>query len=128
VVGDINHYPLGDPEPDWERVQPYNRASRCLPRAGAGDPWRANPIVGQVLREGGLLDVAGHLADQRGEPALRAPTGRHGGMRVDQAHVTSALRDAIQDYWRVDGPADHWGIACVLDLARVDLSRLRDYT
>ncbi|MFG2148827.1 endonuclease/exonuclease/phosphatase family protein [Streptomyces sp. NPDC048696] len=33
IGGDINHLPLGDPEPDWDRVPPYNRATLPAPPA-----------------------------------------------------------------------------------------------
>jgi len=92
-----NHYcPLGDPEPDWSTIQPYNRLARCLPRTSPQDPWQANTIVGQTLYSGGFTDVASHLADQRNDPTLRRPTGKHGGIRNDQIHVTRYLFDRPQ--------------------------------
>jgi endonuclease/exonuclease/phosphatase family metal-dependent hydrolase len=130
LAGDINHMPLGDPEPDWSQVQPDNRSARCVPRLNENDPWWANRRVGQVLRDADLTDVAAHLADQRAEPALRAPTGTHGGIRVDPAHVTKALAPVV-DYWRVEGSgdySDHYGIAFVLDLDLIDRDALRTYT
>ncbi len=111
VGGDINHVPLGDPEPDWGSVQPYNRSSRAL-RSPDGT-LKANRIVGEKLSLADLTDVAAHLADQRSDQSLRAVTARHGGVRVDQFHVTPPLVPAVLDYRRVDpGPySDHWGIA-----------------
>lgn len=92
--------------------------------------WTSNLLVGQVLRNAGMVDVAAYLADQRDEPALRAPTGVHGGVRVDQAHVTAALVPAISDYQRIDpaGHSDHYGIVCTLQLDRIDHDALRPYT
>ncbi|MER6011523.1 endonuclease/exonuclease/phosphatase family protein [Streptomyces bluensis] len=130
VGGDINHMPLGDPEPDWSRVQPYNRTSRCLPREHPTDPWQGNRVVGQTLRDGEFTDVGGYVADLRGTPDLRKPTGKHGLLRVDQFHVTPALVPTIKDYWHVDpGPhSDHYGVATRLDLQQTDLSLVRAYT
>ncbi|MEU8272491.1 endonuclease/exonuclease/phosphatase family protein [Sphaerisporangium sp. NPDC049002] len=129
IGGDLNSCPVGDPEPPWAEVQPYNRMIRCLPRETPDEPWRANTIVGRTLTDGQMIDVAAHLADLRGDVSLRAATGR-GRVRVDRFHVTAALRDAVVDYWRVDpdGASDHWGIVTVLDTDRVDLSQVRAYT
>ncbi|RCG19060.1 hypothetical protein DQ384_38700 [Sphaerisporangium album] len=127
--GDLNCCPVGDPEPDWELVQPYNRMNRCLPRASAKEPWRANTIVGDKLAAAEMIDVAAHLADLRGDASLRAATGT-GLVRVDQFHVTPALKDAIVDYYPVDpdGASDHSGIVTVLDTDRIDTSRIRPFT
>ncbi|WP_159056597.1 endonuclease/exonuclease/phosphatase family protein [Streptomyces yokosukanensis] len=123
VAGDINHCPLDDPEIEWERVQPYNRTSRCLPRASKDEPWRGNRIVGQKFRDGEFTDVGAHFED-------RQATGKAGLLRVDQAHVTPALRPALRSYQRVDpGPAsDHYGISWELDLAATDTTCIRAYT
>ncbi|WP_149829076.1 endonuclease/exonuclease/phosphatase family protein [Streptomyces tailanensis] len=130
IAGDINHMPLGDPEPDWSLVQPYNRTSRCLRRQHPDDPWQGNRIVGQTLRDGDFTDVAAHLADLHRDPELLQSTGRHGLLRVDQAHVTQPLVPAIRDYCRVDPKeyADHFGVVFTLDLDLVDLSHIRDFT
>jgi endonuclease/exonuclease/phosphatase family metal-dependent hydrolase len=128
--GDLNHPPLGDPEPDWSRIQPYNRMGRCLPRSGPDDPHRSDTIVGQTLYTGDFTDVAAYVSDQRKDPSLRRPTGRHGGIRVDQIHVTPGLRPAIVDASRQDTGAssDHYGVGGTFDLSRIDLTKLRDYT
>jgi endonuclease/exonuclease/phosphatase family metal-dependent hydrolase len=130
VSGDINHVPLGDLEPDWTLVQPYNRTSRCLPRISADDPWLGNRIVGQVFRDGEFTDVAAYFADQLQDPSLRRPTGKAGLLRVDQAHVTPALVPALREYRRVDPGerSDHYGIAFALDLDAADTTRTRAYT
>ena len=129
IGGDINHPPVGDPEPAWEQIQPYNRAARCVRRSEPDDPWRADTIVGQVFFDGDMTDVAGHLADTRGEPALRRATGKAGGIRVDQVHVTPALRPAIEEYEVVETDySDHRGLRVVFDFARVDRARLREYS
>ncbi|RCG20082.1 hypothetical protein DQ384_37620 [Sphaerisporangium album] len=126
--GDLNCCPVGDPEPEWEGVPPYNRMNRCLPRSSPDEPWRANTIVGGKLAAGGMIDVAAYLADRRGDVSLRAATGL-GGVRVDQFHVTPALKAAIVDYRRVDvGEAsDHWGVVMDLDTDRIDLSLVSTY-
>ncbi|SBW28014.1 hypothetical protein FDG2_5502 [Candidatus Protofrankia californiensis] len=79
--------------------------------------------MGQVLRQGGLVDVAAHLADTRCDPALLQPTGA-GRVRVDQAHVTPLLLPAVADYRRVDpqGHSDRWGVVVTLDVEKVDPS------
>ncbi|MFF5090449.1 endonuclease/exonuclease/phosphatase family protein [Streptomyces niveus] len=129
-VGDINHVPLGDDEPDWTKVQAHNWASRCLRRRTAADPWRGHRLVGEVLRDGDLTDVCSHVAQRMGDFSLRQLTGKAGLIRTDQAHVTPALVPAIQNnYRRIDpGPhTDHWGIAFSLDLDSVDTSLAPDY-
>jgi hypothetical protein len=130
LAGDINHPALGDPEPDWNTIQPYNRMSRCLPRTGPDDPWKANTIVGQTLYSGGFTDVASHVAEKRKDPSLLRPTGKHGGIRNDQIHVTLALAPAITDALRRDTTAftDHHLVGADLDLTEADLTLLRDYT
>ncbi|WP_331732640.1 hypothetical protein OG613_48330 (plasmid) [Streptomyces sp. NBC_00015] len=123
VAGDINHCPLEDPEIDWEAVQPYNRTSRCLPRDSTDEPWRGNRIVGKRFRDGEFTDVGGHFKD-------RQATGKAGLLRVDQAHVTPALRPALRSYKRVDpgSASDHYGISWELDLEAVDPTLIRAYT
>lgn len=113
LIGDINHPPAdGDGGLDWSTVHPYNRSSRTL-RMPDGT-LKANTIVGDTLARGDLTDVALHLG--RG---LR-PTG-HGGLRVDQAHVTPHLLPAVTDLRVVDtGEAsDHDAVVVDLDLARI---------
>ncbi|MFJ9448340.1 hypothetical protein ACIRRH_41995 [Kitasatospora sp. NPDC101235] len=118
-----------DPEIDWTRVKPYNRASRCLRRENPGDPWVSNRAVGKTLRDADLTDVAAHLADTRPDPTLRRATGKHGGLRVDQIHTTPALAPAIVDYRTVEHDhSDHLGVVAVFDLALVDDSLLDDFT
>lgn len=129
VAGDINHMPLGDPEPAWDLVQPYNRTSRCVRRASADEPWRGNRVVGEVFRDAEFTDVAAHIADLRKDPTLRQPTGKAGLLRVDQVHVTPALVPAIEDYRVVESEdSDHRGLVATLDLGRVDHGQTRDYT
>jgi endonuclease/exonuclease/phosphatase family metal-dependent hydrolase len=123
VAGDINHCPLGDPEIEWTRVQPYNRTSRCLPRANDDEPWRGNRIVGRKFRDGEFTDVGAHFDD-------RQATGKAGLLRVDQAHVTPALLPTLRSYRRVDpgSASDHYGISWEIDLEAVDTTSLRAYT
>ncbi|GHE11342.1 endonuclease/exonuclease/phosphatase family protein [Streptomyces alanosinicus] len=128
VGGDINHMPLGDEEPDWSLVPPYNRSSRCHRRKTPSDPWLGNRLVGEVFRDGDMTDVAAHLAGSRSDPSLRALTGKGGQLRVDQFHVTPALAPAIVDYRRVDTNSDHYGIVATFDLDRVDLSAASAYS
>ncbi|MFC4592415.1 endonuclease/exonuclease/phosphatase family protein [Sphaerisporangium corydalis] len=130
IGGDINHCPVGDPEPPWGRVQPHNRMIRCHRPIGPDQPWRANTIVGETFAAGTMIDVAGYLADTRGDSSFRAHTGVNGLVRVDQFHVTAALQDAIVDYQRVDpeGASDHYGILAVIDTDRIDQTKLRAYT
>lgn len=119
VAGDINYMPVNDPEPDWSTVPPYNRATRTVLDDG---PLRGDRTVVRALARADLTDAADHLAEQRGDPALLAPTGVHGRIRVDQVHVTTPLRSAIRDYARLDhhGLSDHHPIRVDLDLALAD--------
>ena len=127
LAGDINHPTFDDPEPDWTRVPPYNRASRCVRRTG-DEPWRSNRVVGQSLRDADLTDVAAHLADLRQDPGLRAATGKAGLIRVDQVHVTLALRPAIRDYRMVESSfSDHHGLLATFDLDAIDRDAVIDY-
>ncbi|MFJ6384707.1 hypothetical protein ACIQI7_32455 [Kitasatospora sp. NPDC092039] len=129
IGGDINHPTATDPEIDWERVKPYNRSARCERRQNPGDPWVSNRIVGRTLRDADLTDVAAHLADDRQDPTLRRATGRHGGLRVDQVHTTPALTPAAIDYQVVEHDhSDHLAVVATFDLARVDGTRLYDFT
>ncbi|OAR21897.1 hypothetical protein A8W25_30690 [Streptomyces sp. ERV7] len=129
IGGDINHLPLGDPEPDWDRVPPYNRASRCLRRQHHDEPWRGNRIVGQVLRDAGFTDAAAIQAVLHRDPSLLEPTGKAGRVRVDQAHLTPALLPALDSYRRIDTGehSDHYGIALTLQLSRVDTALASAY-
>lgn len=132
IIGDINHCPVwvdqAREEPHWPDVPPWNRSSRCLPRESSSGPWVGDTIVGRRLRDGDMTDVAAHLARRTGDLALLRPTGKVGRLRVDQAHVVPALRDAIEDYVVLDtDDSDHLGIMFTLDLARIDLSLLIPY-
>ncbi|MFI0485724.1 hypothetical protein [Actinomadura sp. 9N215] len=119
--GDINHMPVGDAEPDWDAVEPYNRSARCLPRRSPDEPWRGNRIVGEVLGVA-LTDVAAHLADTTGRLELRAPTAT-GGLRVDQFHVTKNLVGALLGYERRPAASDHDAIVMGVDMARAGPGR-----
>ncbi|MFD0856010.1 hypothetical protein ACFQ07_27470 [Actinomadura adrarensis] len=114
IGGDINHVPLGDPEPDWNFATPYNRSSRCVPISDPGEPLHANREVGRTLLTAGLIEVAGHLADTTGRhDHYRHQTGRT--MRPDQFHITPNLKDALSDYERHPTASDHDAIVMHLD-------------
>lgn len=122
LAGDVNHVPLGDPEPPWEEISATDRAARTI----ASDPvLRANRAVGQVLARGDLVDVAAHLADIRNDPSLRAPTGHDGQLRGDQIWVTKRLAPAVIDYRRISTRvddvelSDHDAVVATLDLTRL---------
>lgn len=116
IGGDINHVAPGDPDNDWAAVPPYNRSSRCHRRAEPADPWRANTIVGETLRDADLVDVAAHLADTTGDHRYRNPTGHHGGVRVDQFWITPNLLPALTGYRQITTPfSDHDAIVATLD-------------
>ncbi|MFF5264645.1 hypothetical protein ACFY4C_37455 [Actinomadura viridis] len=112
--GDINHLPLGDDDPDWEALPPYNRSSRCLPCSSPDAPWIGNRVVGQVLATAPLVDVAGHFADETEDLTLRAPTAP-GGIRVDQFHVTPNLVGSLRDYRQLPTASDHDAVVMTLD-------------
>jgi len=124
-AGDVNHFPVGDPPPDWSRIPPYNLSSRTLPPLEPGGPPRPNTIVGETLRQGGLIDVAAHLADRRGDAVLRGPTGK-GLVRVDQIHVAPPLLPAVLDVRPVDSgdASDHSGLVATFDLDTIDAEEL----
>ncbi|MGI5292837.1 hypothetical protein ACQEVF_57335 [Nonomuraea polychroma] len=137
LAGDVNHFPElvrdieGAPDeldPDFSQMRSYNRASRCLTRDKATDPWVANEVVGKKLRDGDLVDVARHFAIIRRDPSYLGLTGRHGLVRVDQAHVTRALVPALTSYVRCDTASDHYGIMFGFDPDEIDKSELFDYT
>ncbi|MFI0411836.1 hypothetical protein [Actinomadura sp. 3N508] len=123
IGGDINHLSPADTDPDWEAVPPYNRSSRCHRRLGPQEPWLGNPLVGQTLHDGDLLDVAALIAMRLNNPAadkeLFAPTGHHGGVRTDQIWVTDNMTDAVLGYQRIDtGQAtDHDAVVATIDTA-----------
>lgn len=138
--GDVNHFPElvrgrqaraagvpDEPDPDWDRMPSHNRASRCLIRDHPDDPWVADETVGKKLRDGDLVDVARHLALTRRDPSYLAVTGRHGRVRVDQAHATAALINAVTGYARHDTASDHYGISVTIDPGNIDTGRLADY-
>ncbi len=114
--GDINNMPLGDREPDWAALPPYNRSARCVPHLSPDEPWRGNRAVGEVLARAGLVDVAAYLAETQDRPQLRAATG-NGGVRVDQFHVTENLRDGLLGYEQLAAASDHDAIVMRLDPA-----------
>src|SRR3569833_2199886 len=124
--GDINHLPADpefDPDPDWSKVPEYNVGSRTNP-SEPDEPIAGDRIVGRTLRQGQMTDVALHLAKKNNDRSLCAPTG-HGGIRVDQFHVTPALVPAICGYRTVDpqGYSDHSGILTTIDTELVDTGK-----
>jgi endonuclease/exonuclease/phosphatase family metal-dependent hydrolase len=130
IGGDINHVPPGDPEPDWTTVPPYNRSSRCRRRADLDDPWRANTIVGETLRDADLVDVAAHLADTTGDTRYRAPTARQGGVRADQIWITPNLLPALTGYRQITTKpfSDHDAIVVTLDTTHLHHVSDREWT
>jgi hypothetical protein len=114
--------------PDFSKMKSYNRTSRCLPRGRSTDPWIPNEIVGKKLRDGDLTDVASFFAIARRDPSYLAITGRHGLVRVDQAHVTPALMPALTGYSRCDTASDHFGITADFNPDKLDRTMLVDYT
>lgn len=128
IGGDMNHVPLADPEPDWSRARPYNRSARTHAVAVSGERPRGDRIVAATARQGDLTDVAAHLAETHGDPSLRAPTGHHGGLRVDWFLTTPALRPAISEYRRIETRphTDHDAICVEIDEARIDLTQAHE--
>jgi endonuclease/exonuclease/phosphatase family metal-dependent hydrolase len=129
IAGDINYLSPSDPEPDWSQVKPYNRVARCVRRTDEHEPWRGDRAVGLSLRDGEMTDVAAYVAALHGDNALLAATGHAGLIRVDQQHVTPALRPAIGEYRLVHADfSDHDGTLGVYDVARVDRGAFFQYT
>lgn len=127
IGGDMNHPPLGDPDPDWQAVRPYNRSARTVP-TDPGEPLRGNTIVGQIAHRADLTDIAAHKADTLDDQSLRAPTGHHGLIRVDWMLTTPAVLPAVEDYQRIDTRphTDHDATAITLDTNRIDVTQARE--
>jgi endonuclease/exonuclease/phosphatase family metal-dependent hydrolase len=119
VAGDINHVPLGDPAPVWDEVSAPDRAARAVVVDGE---LRPNYAVGHVFAAGAMTDVAAHLAEQHGDPTLRAITGWAGQVRTDQVHVTAPLVPAVTGYRSIDMRpfTDHAAVVVDLDLGRLN--------
>lgn len=126
IGGDLNHAPLGDPEPDWTQLPNYNRASRTLPTS-PGAPTVSNTLVGEVFRQGGFRDTIATIAHRTHNPALRQPTGHNGRIRVDQIQLAPAVAPALLDAWHVPTApwTDHDGVVADIDteLINPDLAR-----
>lgn len=131
IGGDVNYYPPGDPEPDWESVPPYNRAARCLRRTSPDKPWRGNPQVGHALYDEDLVDVAALLAARQdgSREELLAPTGHRGGLRTDQFWITKNMIGAVDSYRRVPTgrASDHDAVVTVLETEALHHVRVRDW-
>lgn len=114
LAGDVNHPPLGDPDPNWEAIPPRDRSARTVLDEG---PLRPNTKVARVLDRAELVDAAAHLAERTQNPSLRAHTGVHGLMRVDQAWLTPNLAQGLVRYERLDhaGLSDHFPILIDID-------------
>ena len=126
IMGDINHAPLAGPEPDWSLVPDHNRSARTVLDEG---PLRADRTVGRVLDRAGYTDAAAHLAAERGDDALLAPTGVHGRMRVDQVWLSEQLVPALAGYERLDhrGTTDHHPVQVDLNLSRMTDTAQREW-
>ncbi|MBV2366194.1 endonuclease/exonuclease/phosphatase family protein [Streptomonospora nanhaiensis] len=114
LAGDINVHPLcdGGQAPDPSTVKPLDYAARWT---ADGEPDRR---VATGLYRAGLVDVADYIARRTGNQAHYAATG-HGGIRVDQAHVTRALVPMLVGYERIDtgDASDHDGFVVTVDPA-----------
>jgi hypothetical protein len=126
IGGGINHLPVGDREPDWDRIPAYRRMALCRVPAREDERLVGDDSVGRRLAVGGFADVAARIADRRvtDHPELRGPTvSLPGGIRGDQIHVTSALASTIETCKRLEADVGaHCGIAVDLDLAKVDIN------
>ncbi|MEU5874160.1 hypothetical protein AB0A73_21720 [Glycomyces sp. NPDC047369] len=121
VGGDFNFPPLRGKHPDIANMLPFNKMNRLIDPRGT-DP-QPNKVVAQTLYDGGFHDVAAELHMRTGDDALLAYTGKTD--RIDWIAVSQPLRDAIVSYTLLDQPrgaSDHEGVACVLNLARTDVS------
>ncbi|NEB06821.1 hypothetical protein G3I78_48585, partial [Streptomyces sp. SID13726] len=113
--GDINYPPQAGPDPEFDRMKPYNRGARLI----LGDPENpglpvADRRVSWTLAANGLVDAAWHLYGKTADQDLLQRTGSDD--RIDQIWVSPALAPAITDYGVVSGGSDHKGVWIRLDL------------
>lgn len=124
--GDFNHPPEAGPEPEYQRMQPYNLTARTL-LADPANPGPPQPDrrSARTLAASGYLDAAWHLFQQTDNQQLLRRTGNDD--RIDRIHVTRPLGPCIVDYRLLDEPADasdHHGIAVTLDISRTDTTAI----
>jgi endonuclease/exonuclease/phosphatase family metal-dependent hydrolase len=122
--GDFNHPPEAGPEPEYQRMKPFNLSSRTLLTDPAvSGPPQPDRRSAWILAKSGYLDAAWHLYQQTGDQRLLRRTGNDD--RIDRLHVTRPLGPCIVDYQVLDEPADasdHHGIAVTLDTSRIHTS------
>ncbi|MBA9005921.1 endonuclease/exonuclease/phosphatase family protein [Thermomonospora cellulosilytica] len=129
LVGlDGNHMPRDwrlDPDPDWSQAQDHNLAGRTHP---GHQPPVGDRIVGRVIHQGRLTDLAEHFALMTGDKSLCAPTG-HGGIRVDWMLATRPVVPGVRNFRPLDpqGASDHWALYCELHPEHIDLSQTYDF-
>ncbi|WP_205327033.1 endonuclease/exonuclease/phosphatase family protein [Glycomyces sp. YM15] len=122
LAGDFNSSPITGPDPDIEKMRPYNRANRCdwtLDAATGERIWTPNREVAQRLLDYEYYDTAVLHHERTGDMAALARTGKTD--RIDWVMASRALRDTVVDYRMLTEPAgasDHMGLAVTLDLAK----------
>jgi endonuclease/exonuclease/phosphatase family metal-dependent hydrolase len=87
LMGDFNGLGLNDPEPDWSRTKPGNRASRCLPHHPSQTPVGDRRLA-QRLAMAGFVDSC-----RDSDPA---PTASH--IRVDWILASAGIAAAVTAY------------------------------
>ncbi|MER5781262.1 endonuclease/exonuclease/phosphatase family protein [Streptomyces mobaraensis] len=121
IAGDINYPPAAadHPQPAYEEMRPYNRAARTRLPSEVGGRLVPERRVAEKLEQSGYVDAAWHLFQKSGDKQLLARTGTDD--RIDQAWVSTPLRDTVTEYRLLDSPAgasDHRGFALRLDLSK----------
>jgi hypothetical protein len=125
VMGDFNHLPtphrLDPPLPDPESLPAANIAGRWDTDAdGYLVPDRS---VAHLLARARYTDTAQLVADRTGNPALLAPTGHGGGVRVDWALVTEPIVPAVVDHQALTvSGSDHDAVLVTVDTDLIDPS------
>ncbi|MFF4534116.1 endonuclease/exonuclease/phosphatase family protein [Streptomyces sp. NPDC001407] len=121
IAGDINYPPASPdhPQPAYEEMRPYNRAARTRLPSEVDGRLVPERRVAEKLEQSGYVDAAWHLFQESGDKQLLARTGTDD--RIDQAWVSTPLRDTITEYRLLDSPAgasDHKGFVLRLDLSK----------
>lgn len=123
IGGDINFSPAHGIEPNYDRMKPYNVASRV--NIDPHNPDKREPAreVAQMFEKAGYIDAAYAMYGQTNDKHLLQHTCKMD--RIDQFWVSEGLAPGIQSY-RVNNTApeasDHKAIIMQLDTSLIDSS------